>query len=41
MSEFTKGAVLMVLANCYYDISDYIRNYSEFLKIAHNRNTME
>lgn len=32
MSEFSPDAVLMVLASEYYDESDYIRNYDEFLK---------
>lgn len=32
MYQFSKGAVLMVLASDYYDESDYIRNYDEFLK---------
>lgn len=32
MYNFSKGAVLMVLASDYYNESDYIRNYEEFLK---------
>lgn len=32
MYDFTPDAVLMVLASDYYDESDYIRNYSEFLE---------
>lgn len=32
MYDFSKGAVLMVLASELYDESDYIRNYDEFLK---------
>lgn len=32
MKNFSKGAVLMVLADEYYDESDYIRNYEEFIK---------
>ena len=32
MFDFTPGAVLMVLASEYYDESDYIRDYEEFLK---------
>lgn len=31
MKEFSKDAVLMVLASGHYDESDYIRNYDEFL----------
>lgn len=31
MYDFTKGAVLMVLASEYYDESDYIRDYDVFL----------
>lgn len=32
MYDFSSDAVLMVLASEYYDESDYIRNYDEFLK---------
>ncbi len=32
MFDFSPGAVLMVLASDYYDESDYIRDYDEFLK---------
>jgi len=32
MCDFSSDCVLMVLANGYYDESDYIRDYSEFLK---------
>ena len=31
MYDFSPGAVLLVLASEYYDESDYIRNYEEFL----------
>lgn len=31
MYDFTSDAVLMVLASDYYDESDYIRDYTEFL----------
>lgn len=31
MYDFTPGAVLMVLASEYYDESDYIREYDDFL----------
>ena len=34
MREFSKDAVLMVLASEHYDISDYIRDYVVFLKEA-------
>lgn len=30
MSEFSKDCVLMILANDYYDESDYIRSYEDF-----------
>ena len=33
MHEFSNDCVLMVLANEYYDESDYIRDYEEFLEI--------
>ena len=32
MYDFTQDAVLLVLASEYYDESDYIRNYEEFLR---------
>ena len=32
MYDFSPDAVLMVLASEYYDESDYIRNYEEFLR---------
>ena len=31
MYDFSPGAVLLVMASHYYDESDYIRNYDEFL----------
>lgn len=31
MKDFTKGTVLMVLADQLYDEGDYIRNYEDFL----------
>jgi hypothetical protein len=31
MSEFSPGAVLLVLASDYYDERDYIRSYDEFI----------
>ena len=32
MYDFSNGAVLLVLASEYYDESDYIRDYGEFIK---------
>lgn len=32
MYDFSDDCVLMVLANAYYDESDYIRDYDDFLK---------
>ncbi len=32
MYEFSKDAVLMVLASTHYDSSEYIRDYNEYLK---------
>ena len=32
MSEFSKDAVLMVLASEHYDVGDYIRDYDQFKK---------
>ena len=34
MSEFTEDAVLVVFASKYYDESDYIRDYDEFLRFV-------
>lgn len=34
MKDFSKDAVLLVLASEYYDEADYIRNYDEFLKLV-------
>lgn len=33
MYDFSEDCVLMVLASAHYDESDYIRNYSDFLKM--------
>lgn len=33
MHNFSKGAVLMVLASEYYSEEDYIRNYDDFLRM--------
>ena len=38
MSEFTPGTVLIVLASEYYDTSDYIRDYNEFLDYVNSKN---
>lgn len=32
MHDFSEGCVLLVLANEHYDESDYIRDYSDFVK---------
>lgn len=37
MYEFSKDAVLMVLASQYYDEKDYIRNYDDFLKFRQRK----
>lgn len=34
MSDFTPGAVLMVLADAPYDEADYIRDYHDFLEMV-------
>jgi dTDP-4-dehydrorhamnose 3,5-epimerase-like enzyme len=34
--DFSKDCILLVLANEYYDESDYIRDYNEFLKEIEN-----
>ena len=34
LDNFSSGAVCMVLASDYYDVSDYYRDYDEFLKDA-------
>ena len=36
MHDFTSDCVLMVLANRYYDESDYIRDYQEFLNVVNH-----
>ena len=38
MFDFSSDAVLMVLASEYYDESDYIRNYDDFLKFVGVKN---
>lgn len=35
MHDFSKDCILLVLASDYYDESDYIRNYDQFLKELH------
>lgn len=37
MFDFSSDSVLMVVASEYYDESDYIRNYQEFIKYVQNR----
>jgi len=34
MHDFSEDCVLMVLANEYYDITDYITDYNEFLEVV-------
>jgi hypothetical protein len=34
LDNFSSGAVCMVLASAYYDVTDYIRNYSDFVSRA-------
>lgn len=34
MYDFSKDCILMVLADDFYDESDYIRNYDEFMKMV-------
>jgi len=36
MYDFSPDCVLMVLASEYYDESDYIRDYQEFLQIVNH-----
>lgn len=36
MFDFSSDAVLLVLASDFYDESDYIRDYDEFLKCVNN-----
>lgn len=35
LDNFSSGSVCMVLASAFYDESDYIRNYNDFLSAAH------
>ena len=37
MYDFSENALLVVLASEYYDESDYIRNYDEFLKYVNGK----
>ena len=37
MYDFSEGAVLLVLASEHYDESDYIRDYSTFIKLVENK----
>ncbi len=34
--QYTKDAVLLVIASEYYDSADYIRDYNEFLRMTRN-----
>jgi len=34
MHDFSEDCVLLVLASEYYDETDYIRDYNEFLKVV-------
>lgn len=36
--KYSKDAILLVFTSDYYDASDYIRNYSEFIDIIANKN---
>lgn len=36
MFDFSRDCVLMVLADSYYDETDYIRDYKEFLEMTSN-----
>ena len=36
MYDFSENCVLLVLASHYYDAQDYIRDYTEFLKVYGN-----
>lgn len=36
MHDFSDDCVLLVLASEHYDESDYIRNYDDFLRLAHH-----
>ena len=36
MHDFSSDCVLMVLADEYYDASDYITNYDKFLEVVNN-----
>ncbi len=37
MHDFSEDCVLMVLADEYYETSDYIRDYDKFLKVANEK----
>ncbi|BCK04403.1 sugar 3,4-ketoisomerase [Vibrio cholerae] len=39
MHDFSEDCLLMVLASEHYDESDYIRDYSEFLKVKRESNS--
>lgn len=37
VNNFSTGSTCLVLADSYYDESDYYRNYDDFLKAVHNQ----
>ena len=41
MYDFSPDAVLMVFASDYYDESDYIRNYEDFLAFVNKQGKEE
>lgn len=41
LSNFSSGAICLVLASLKYDENDYIRDYNEFLKIKKNGNNIK
>lgn len=36
MHDFSNDCVLLVVASAHYDESDYLRNYQEFIEVAHS-----
>ena len=41
LDNFSSGSVCMVLASAYYEESDYIRDYSEYLKLVRGESQHE
>jgi len=35
--KYSSDAVLLIFASDYYEADDYIRNYSDFVEIAHKK----